>query len=850
MSEIEQPIARRFASIAARYGDKVAVEDGIQSWTYNQLHAFSAALAQTIQQRVAPGEPVAIALPNGVRYPGAILACLAAGYPCVPLDFSEDPAASRSILAASGTKAVITGPEDSRFANDPAYTCIPALATRQAPDLTFTATPESVAYVLYTSGTSGPRKGVFQSQRNLLHDVFQYVNSAHLSAHDHLTNLYAPHAIGAWRDLFGALLTGATLHTIDLRTHGFSRLRHLLENGEITVLHSMPPLLRSFFRSLSPPGRFESLRLIYAAGDRLFRQDVEMAWPHLPENCAFYTGLGSTECSTLFRQCFISRDTALHDDLVPVGYAIEDSESLVVGENGETVAPGELGELVVASRYLALGYWRDPELTAARFQITGSGLTCFRTGDFGWESDDGLLHFAGRKDDQVKVRGTRVYIAALESRLRSCPSIADAVVVPYERNLDQQLAGFIVPAANAFESQIKAEFNQTELKGLLSQMNLLEQIPLLPNGKRDIPSLRVAASAANLTTHENCPAALETVAGILADAWKTLPAAASVPSAETTWEQSGGDSLSMLELLMRLEQAVSRRLPAEWFTPQATQLSLKSQVDELLPCLSQPVPELSSNPDTATFLLPGAGGADLSLLRFARSIETLSHVEILHFPDSRLTPLANQKFESILAQFAAKIAQTPDATAIQLIGFSFGARFALELASLLQARGRTVPTIIVIDAPPAGVAHAHRRRGHIWRALRRRFKNPRSVLLTIRNRCLAALVFARLPGLHWIENLYGHPTRSAVASTVRLRTALGRYLPRFEGSLILVRSDDPTWKSLPLDLGWSHYCAEVHVIATNSPSHSEILSSPELYLNLKQLLAHPPEVSSVWANPR
>ena len=170
--------------------------------------------------------------------------------------------------------------------------------------------------------------------------------------------------------------------------------------------------------TLPETATFPRLRLIQTGGEPVTRQDVALYNTHCAPDCLFVNGFGLTETGPV---CMYVLDQAspLPDHLVPVGYAVEDMEVLLLDDAGKAVAQGEVGEIIVQSDALAAGYWRNPTLTQATFlsDPDGGGVRRYRTGDLGRLRPDGGLEHLGGKDAQVKIRGNRVNIAEVEQAL-------------------------------------------------------------------------------------------------------------------------------------------------------------------------------------------------------------------------------------------------------------------------------------------------------------------------------------------------------------------------------------------------------------------------------------------------
>jgi non-ribosomal peptide synthetase component F len=137
--------------------------------------------------------------------------------------------------------------------------------------------------------------------------------------------------------------------------------------------------------------------------------------------------LGSTESSGSYAQWAVNADVRENSSRLPVGREVADFEVTIVDPEGRPVEDGAIGEFIISSPYLALGYWRDPDLTQNVF--SGHTLQTIKTGDLGRRRSDGLFEFVGRKDDQIKLHGRRIEIGDIEFALKSCSGVKNAAIV-------------------------------------------------------------------------------------------------------------------------------------------------------------------------------------------------------------------------------------------------------------------------------------------------------------------------------------------------------------------------------------------------------------------------------------
>ena len=172
---------------------------------------------------------------------------------------------------------------------------------------------------------------------------------------------------------------------------------------------------------------------------------------HFPAESIFAHTLASSEASVIAWSRWSAQDN-VPEGVLPVGHFVRGMDVSLLGDDGQPVARGEVGEIVIRSRYLANGYWRDPVLTAERFSADpdGEGTRLLRTGDLGRINADGLLELRGRKDNRIKICGNRIELLDIERTLESLPGIQSAAAVAIPRqNFEPMLVTFVVKATNA-----------------------------------------------------------------------------------------------------------------------------------------------------------------------------------------------------------------------------------------------------------------------------------------------------------------------------------------------------------------------------------------------------------------
>lgn len=499
--EIEQSIQSRFEQIVAKYPDQLAVKTRNHALTYDALNRMANRMARAVLAHRGDGnEPIVLLLENDAPLAAAILGALKAGKIYVPLDPSHPHARISYIRDDTRTKLILTDNKNVSTARELVQGGCELLNIEEL-DSNFSpenpglnVSPDSLAYIRYTSGSTGQPKGVMEKHRNLLHVIMRQTNAFHICADDRLVFL------GAWgKHIFRGLLNGAALYPANVKEKGLAHVAKWLAEETITIYYSISSVFRHFIDTLTAHETFPSLRVVRLAGEPVAGKEVELFKRHFSPQCILVNELGCTEAGTIAHY-IIDKETQITTNTVPVGHAVEDTEVLLLDE-GKRLGFDEIGEIAVKSRYLSPGYWRRPDLTTAAFlpNPEGGDERIYLTGDLGFMRSDGCLVHLGRKDLQSKIRGNRVEVTEIEMALLGHPSIKEAVVVTKEdREGNQRLVAYLVPSIQLTPpiSELRSFLN-TKLPEYMipSAFMILDAMPLIPNGKVDRRALPLAANS-------------------------------------------------------------------------------------------------------------------------------------------------------------------------------------------------------------------------------------------------------------------------------------------------------------------------------------------------------------------
>jgi L-proline---[L-prolyl-carrier protein] ligase len=457
--------------------DREAVRSRGESLTYRELAAASNGVARAlVAGGVRPGDRVGVFLPKSLETIASVYGIMKAGAAYVPMD-PKQPVLRAALVAGDCTVAgVVTTPsrapgllealaehrprivilvEDGTGSKDIA---VPSVAYREATADPDAAGPEvaviddDLAYILYTSGSTGAPKGVMLSHRNALTFVLWCAETIGISDEDRVSSHAPLHFDLSVFDLYLAAAGAATLVLVpEEEAYIGSALARFIRDERISLWYSVPSALMLLTRLVSEPDPFPSLRSVVFAGEVYPTKHLRDLRTMLPD-VELWNLYGPTETNV----CTYHRLVSLPDDdrTIPIGRACGNTEVFAMKEEGAVAGVGEEGELFVRGSTVMRGYWGAPERTAEALvpDPRGTGLPepAYRTGDLVKLRPDGEYDFLGRRDHQIKSRGYRIELGEVEAALNSHPGLGEAVAVavPHEA-WGTAIVAYVSPAAGA-----------------------------------------------------------------------------------------------------------------------------------------------------------------------------------------------------------------------------------------------------------------------------------------------------------------------------------------------------------------------------------------------------------------
>ena len=548
------------------YPENIAIVFGEESLTYSQLNSRADRLALLINHYAPESARIGVCTTRCIGMVVSVLAILKAGKAYLPLDPAYPTSRLAQIKADAGLTLCLSTSADAPLFSDLGLRVIDPDSEETVP-VSVVAEQSTTAYVLYTSGSTGTPKGVLNSHAGLAN--FIQWQSIHSSARPGMKTIQFCHLSfdGSFPELFIPLATGGTLYlmTEPQRLEASLLLHFLIENG---INRAFLPFVA--LQYLAEAAQAESLYPVtlvelVTGGEALkITEPIARFFAALP-NCTLMNAYGPTEASVWMAENKLTGDSSAWPTLPPIGKPIGNTNLLVLDDAGNELPVGE-GELCITGVCLAQGYLNRPELTAEKFvnwtNTAGETIRIYRTGDMGRYLPDGVVEFAGRKDDQIKIRGNRVELGEIEVALTRQEGVRQAVVVAREDIPGlKRLIAYVVPETASLDLNEVRRTLTAQLPDFMwpAQFVAIDEIPQTTAGKVDkkrLPSPTVQRP--DLAVLYRKPATKREQA--VADLWADLLQLDQV-GADDNFFELGGNSLLAQKTVAALRQQHGFELP-------------------------------------------------------------------------------------------------------------------------------------------------------------------------------------------------------------------------------------------------------------------------------------------------
>lgn len=551
-------IHQLFEEQAARSPNAAAVVVAGNSLSYAQMNARTNQLARYLRRRgVGPNERVGICLERGLEMVIGLLGALKAGAAYLPLDYDQPTerlvklledarpavvltqASRRNRLLAIQTPLVFIDEQSEEIAREEELNLDP-----------FGLTSESLAYVMYTSGSTGQPKGVMVRHRNVVNYAIHAVRQFDIAAGEGSLVGTSMNFDLALTGFYPPLLCG---RAVRLSAEGEDLSQALLSGRNYSPVKLTPTHLSIL--SL-PEGDMEGRVQVLVVGGELLQGSALRWWRQYSPGTRIFNHYGPTETTI---GCVVHEVLEDLDGPVPIGSPISNVQVYILDDHRLPVQIGVVGEIYIGGDGVALGYWNRPALTAERFlpnPFSGDPQArIYQTGDLGRWRADGVVEYLGRNDDQVKIRGFRIELGEIGAQLVRHKQVKEAVVIAREDTSgDKRLVAYVTASG---EARPTAETLRAHLKAVLpdymvpNAFVVLEHLPLTPNSKLDRRAL--PAPDANAHARGEYEAPQGEVEELLSGIWQELLKVESVGRNDNFFEL-GGHSLLVVKMMERLRQ--------------------------------------------------------------------------------------------------------------------------------------------------------------------------------------------------------------------------------------------------------------------------------------------------------
>ena len=675
---INSSIIDRFEQMVSAYGEKDAVVDFDTVLTYSELSNRAKELSLSVA--AARDKSILLLYHQGADYIVALLAVLYAGKVPVPLDPEYPEKRIKTISVKSMSRTILA---DEQF--DVPANLLRLDLSRKMDSSMPESDLEKETICIFTSGSTAQPKGVMHSSKSFMHNIYRFSRLFEISSADRCTLIYPPAFFGGLRDIFTALLNGATLYHYPVRRIGFDGLAEFLNKHEISIFTAVVSAFRLFSDQLKEDEVIKTVRILRLGGEVALKRDFNKYRTHFNDSCKLINGLAATETG-LSRQMILDKEADFVGNRIPNGYPVEDVESYL----------HESGELIIESEFLAIGYKNDPQLTRRSFVPLRNGKMRFKSGDFGEIRDD-CLTYRGRTDQQIKLRGYRIDLNEIEA---AAMSISDSI--EYAAAGFQPLTNHIIlllqskPLSQVDENQIR-EALLAWLPRYMQPARIIEvdEIPRLKNEKLDRKKLkRLFAKLDRQAVSVQLPAYDESSLEVFIQKnWQGLLSQPSL-AINSNFFESGGDSITAIQSIMAIEKFSKTKLPNHLIFQYPDLLQLAAVIrNKTFKAKYKWLNLFNAGSSIPLFWAVGA----MNLLK-----KYMSHQQSIYFIDSHYSssaelPDESLTMEDLCAEYLKEIQAVQPVGPYFVGGFSMGAVFAYEIACQLQSKGELVAGVYMLD---------------------------------------------------------------------------------------------------------------------------------------------------------
>jgi nonribosomal peptide synthetase DhbF len=741
---------------SSEHGNRLAVADQNNSLTFQQLATAVRGVAKMIQGHVTgKHQVVAVLMDRSALYTTSMLGIMRAGCVYLPLNSADPIDRIKGILEDAQATLVITQPNKLDILKDITSVRPLVVSLEEVMKPVEVSLPvigmKDPCYMIFTSGTTGKPKGVVvphMALSNLANEMsasFSDVQGPNLALFEFSFDAHL-------HDVVMSISRGSPL--VISKPFGNKDPQYIIDTVnqfKVTTILMVPSMLSMildyFDINASEKSKFSSIRLVGCGGEALYIKLVERTKKSLP-SVRVINNYGPTEACVLcsFYDCNKLPETKSANDVVPIGAAIRNSELLILGEDRNIVPIGVTGQLYIGGDCLALGYANNPQQTQAKFvdHPYAQGKRLYASGDLAKYLPSGEIHFLGRADNQIKLRGYRIECGEIESSILGCSGVKmSSVIVHKSEQREQCLVGFV-----EFDSSVNNDAKVSNLTRVLGELKTklpqymvptrlvsIDKFPLTSHGKVDTKQLPNPFESTYFCDQHSA-GSTGAIKPLSSDAEKkiakcfaeVLSISESTIGSNSNFFDLGGSSLHAFTLVNKISEALGVKLElkqffdnaspgelAKLFDAQAAKQLSESSLDRYkkrplthYECIK--LKEATEAPATNIFLVHGAFRNGVVFKDVASKFP--DYVTVYSFQDS--TPLEVQEtddhhpptMEEFADIYVKLLLQVQSSGIYHLAGYCFGGVLVCEMAHQMLQKGCNVCTVALIDSTAPSIVNA------------------------------------------------------------------------------------------------------------------------------------------------
>ncbi len=723
ISNINQPagpildvpsILEAFDRVALSFGEKTAIQVGLDSHSYSEFRQDTLKMATLlVQKEVKPGDVVMLCLPRSYAFfvtQWAALRCRAA---FLPIDSTMPDDRKKFILDDSQALLVVTDDSFAEVFPKDITLIYNTLPKEEAINLQ--TEPSDLAYLIYTSGSTGVPKGVRISHRALTSFVSAAAGTYGFTAADRVLQFSNLGFDASIEEVFCTLCTGGSLFIRNEEMLDPEVLIQFSIQHEITVWDFPTAFWRQVLAASLDGPIPKSLRAVLIGGEAVSNSDFETWKQHPSSACRLFNTYGPTEATVVATVFEITNDFVI-ENTVPIGRPLP-GYSVYITDKHHKLLPAYLpGELLIAGPAVADGYLNREDVQNKVFihvELPTGTERCYCTGDLVFSDNIGEIHYIGRADGQLKIRGFRVEPGEIENQIMQLGGISQAVVLgkANERG-EKHLVAYIVPLSDQKDrlTTLKTECYQI-LPNYMVPDHFIEvsEIPMTPNGKIDKRFLlSLTAPSKKKETATKTSELLTPLQESLTKLWREILEDETL-TVDDDFFENGGHSLRAVRLMATLKKELGAHLPLSALiscpTPRSMAEILESKnTDNLWKCLVPIRPKGSKMP---LYLIHGAGLNVLLYQSLGNHLDPDRPIYAMQAKGLDGQSELSTTIEEMASDYISEIRKNQPQGPYAIFGFSLGGFIAYEMGRQLIAQGQEVAFLGVIDTVTTFASENH-----------------------------------------------------------------------------------------------------------------------------------------------